>query len=70
MTVDGVVQDTTTVGAYMNPNGDGSWTRQNVATASEACQSLSGQLSVGTHTLRVVDVSGRVLAEGTYTLTP
>ena len=70
LTVDGVVQRTTTVGAYMNHQTDGSWTRESVASANDACQGVSGQLSPGTHAVRVVDVNGRVLAEGTYTLTP
>jgi hypothetical protein len=29
-----------------------------------------GSISMGTHTLQVVDASGNVLAEGTYTLAP
>jgi hypothetical protein len=70
LTVDGVAQRTTTVGAYMNPQTDGSWTRESVASANDACQGVSGQLDPGTHIVRVVDVNGRVLAEGSYTLTP
>jgi hypothetical protein len=70
LTVDGVTQRTTTVGAYMNPQTDGSWTREQAASANDACQGVSGQLAPGTHVVRVVDVNGRVLAEGTYTLTP
>lgn len=70
LTVDGVLQKETTVGAYMNPQTDGSWTRESAASANDACQGVSGQLNPGTHVVRVVDVNGRVLAEGSYTLTP
>jgi hypothetical protein len=70
VTVDGVTQRTTTVGAYMNLQPDGSWTREQPASANDACQGVSGQLGTGTHTVRVVDVNGRVVAEGSFTLTP
>jgi hypothetical protein len=70
LTVDGVTQRTTTVGAYMNLQTDGSWTRESAASANDACQGVSGQLGPGTHVVRVVDVNGRVLAEGSFTLTP
>jgi hypothetical protein len=34
------------------------------------CQGPSGPLSMGTHSIRILDVSGRGLAEGSFTLTP
>ena len=70
VTVDGVTQRTTTVGAYMNLQPDGSWTREQPASANDACQGVSGQLAPGTHNVKIVDVNGRILAEGSYTLTP
>ena len=70
LTVDGAVQNTTTVGAYMNHQGDGSWTREQPASAHDACQGANGQLSMGTHTVKILDVGGHLIAEGSFTLTP
>jgi hypothetical protein len=70
VTVDGEVQRTTTVGTYMNPQSDGTWTRESVSSASDACQGVNGQIKTGTHSVRIADLNGRVLAEGTYTTTP
>ncbi|MGA2514662.1 MAG: hypothetical protein ABSG37_13765 [Candidatus Limnocylindrales bacterium] len=63
---DGVVEATTKVGSQFAQQTDGTWTATSSLSTSDVC----GLVSMGTHTLQIVDASGKVLAEGTYTLTP
>jgi hypothetical protein len=64
--LDGQVRTTATVGSQFIQQSDGSWLQTGTQSASSAC----GSLSKGTHVARVLDASGHVLAEGSYTLTP
>jgi len=69
---DGKVEATATVGGSgFVQQTDGTWTNTSPISTSDVCGVASGGLvSMGTHTLQIVDSSGKVLAEGTYTLTP
>jgi len=67
---DGVTKSTETVDSTFLRQSDGSWLVSVPATASSICQGSSGAVTIATHTLRILDASGKVLAEGSYTLTP
>ena len=64
--LDGVDKGSGTVGHQFAQELDGTWTATSQLSASEAC----GLVSMGKHTLQILDANGNVLAEGTYTLTP
>ncbi|MGA3058324.1 MAG: zinc ribbon domain-containing protein [Candidatus Limnocylindrales bacterium] len=50
---------------------DGTWTYTRSDTAKSNCTGSSGTtLSMGTHTVAILDASGHVLAQGSFTLTP
>ena len=50
---------------------DGSWLKTTIQTGSESCnKATGGKLSIGTHTMRLMDSKGNLLAEASYTLTP
>lgn len=50
---------------------DGSWLYTRTDTASSNCTGSSGeQLSMGAHTMTILDSAGHVLAQGSFTLTP
>jgi len=70
--LDGTVVDTSTVGGSgFAQHTDGTWTNTSQISTSDICSLASGgSISMATHTLQIVDASGKVLAEGTYTLTP
>jgi hypothetical protein len=69
--VDGVALVTSNVANNFTKQSDGSWLYTDTSTASSSCQGPSGNaLSMGTHVIRILDASGKVLAEGSYTLTP
>jgi cold shock CspA family protein len=70
--LDGTVETTSTVGGSgFVQHTDGTWTNASAISTSDVCGLASGgSISMGTHTLQVVDASGNVLAEGTYTLAP
>jgi hypothetical protein len=70
--LDGTVEATSTVGGSgFVQHTDGTWTSTSPISTSDVCGlASSGSISMGTHTLQVIDASGKVLAEGTYTLTP
>jgi hypothetical protein len=63
--LDGQVRTTATVGSQFIQQSDGSWLQTTTQSASSAC----GSLSRGTHVGRVLDPSGKVLAESSFTLT-
>jgi hypothetical protein len=67
---DGVPMYVNAVSESFQKQSDGSWLYANPSTASSSCQGASGPLSMGTHTIRILDLNGRVLAEGSFTLTP
>jgi hypothetical protein len=68
--LDGKTQSTGTVADLFTQQTDGSWLLTSTDPASTACQDSNGQqLSMGRHSLSVLDPSGKVLAEGSYTLT-
>jgi hypothetical protein len=69
--LDGVPAVTSTVADNFTKQSDGSWLAIDTSSASSSCEGPSGAaLSVGTHVMRILDASGKVLAEGSYTLTP
>ena len=70
--LDGSVEATTTVGAAgFVQQTDGTWTNSSPLSTSDVCSlATSGSISMGTHTLQIVDAGGKVLAQGTYSLTP
>ena len=50
---------------------DGSWTYTSSDQAKSNCTGSSGEtLTMGTHTIAILDVAGHVLAQGSFTLTP
>jgi hypothetical protein len=77
-TLDGRTITTGPIGGSAVQQADGSWTMTNtssVATMQSLC--LNGGsaggvnvLTPGTHTILVVDSTGKVLATGSYTVTP
>lgn len=67
---DGVTKSTDTVDGAFSRQSDGTWLVSVPSTASSICQGSSGSATSATHTLRILDASGKVLAEGSYTLTP
>jgi hypothetical protein len=66
---DGITEGTQTVSSGFVKQKDGSWLYQDSTGAGGWSCGSSGSSSVGTHTETIVDSSGTVLAEGTYTLT-
>ena len=67
---DGVTESTDTVDNTFSRQGDGTWLFSRSTNASSLCSGSSSGATVGTHTLRILDASGKILAEGSYTLTP
>jgi hypothetical protein len=50
---------------------DGTWTYTTKDQAKSNCTGSSGEtLTMGTHTISILDVAGHVLAQGSFTLTP
>jgi hypothetical protein len=80
VTLDGKSAGTTQVaiGGEMTQSADGSWldvsttTPADMQTLCAAGGSAGGfnVLTPGTHTMKVLDASGKVIAEGSYTVTP
>ena len=68
--IDGVTQTSYPVTYNFKQQTDGTWLFTDTSAASSHCQGSSAPLSMGTHSIRILDVSGRVLAEGSFTLTP
>jgi hypothetical protein len=67
---DGVTEGTETVDTTFLRQSDGTWLFSKPSSASLMCHGSSSAAAVGTHTLRILDAAGHVLAEGSYTLTP
>lgn len=65
-------------GSDVKQQADGSWVSVSTTTPSEmqslcAAGGVAGGINVltpGTHTMQVLDASGKVLAQGSYTVTP
>jgi hypothetical protein len=80
ITLDGKSAGTTQVapGGEMTRNADGSWLDVSTTTIADmqalcAAGGTAGGFNVltpGTHTMKVLDASGKVLAQGSYTVTP
>jgi hypothetical protein len=71
--LDGVSAGTTSVSDAFQKQSDGSWLYSSSSSSDSAqnCSGINGSaLSMGAHTIRIVDSRGTVLAEFTYTLTP
>jgi hypothetical protein len=68
--IDGVTQITNAVADNFKQQTDGTWLFTDTSAASSSCQGVSGPLSMGTHSVRILDANGHVLAEGSFTLTP
>ncbi|MGA3057261.1 MAG: hypothetical protein ABSE70_04390 [Candidatus Limnocylindrales bacterium] len=69
--LDGAVLGTVPVSSMVDKQADGSWLKTTTQTGSEGCSNATGgKLSIGTHTMRLIDAKGNLLAEGSYTLTP
>jgi hypothetical protein len=66
---DGITKGTQTVSSGFVGQSDGTWLYQDSTGSGTWSCASSGSNSVGTHTETIVDSSGRILAEGTYTLT-
>jgi hypothetical protein len=67
---DGVTLITSTVADNFKQQTDGTWLFTDTSAGTSHCQGPSGPLSMGTHSFRILDVTGRGLAEGSFTLTP
>ena len=62
---------TFTVSDEFTKQSDGSWLSTTTSAAGLNCSGLSGSaLSMGTHTIAIIDANGKVLAQGSFTLTP
>jgi hypothetical protein len=69
--LDGVPVITTKVSDQFKLQSDGSWLFTDTSSASSSCTGPGGgPLTMGAHTMRILDASGKVLAEGSYTVTP
>jgi hypothetical protein len=67
---DGVTESTDTVDNTFSRQSDGTWLFSRSTNANSLCSGSSSTATVGTHTLRILDASGKILAEGSYTVTP
>jgi hypothetical protein len=67
---DGVVEGTETVDTTFSHQSDGTWLFSSPSDANSICHGSSTAATIGTHTLRILDAGGKILAEGSYTVTP
>ena len=67
---DGVVEGTETVDTTFSHQSDGTWLFSSPSDANSICHGSSTAAAIGTHTLRILDAGGKILAEGSYTVTP
>jgi hypothetical protein len=58
-----------TVSDYFTQQSDGSWLHDEASDPLSTCDGPTGKFSSGTHKLQVVDASGKVLADGSFTIT-
>jgi hypothetical protein len=56
------------VGLFFQQQSDGSWREVEDAANVDLCATVG--YAAGTHDLRILDSSGKVLAQGSYTVTP
>lgn len=66
MQFDGVTVSNTSVESGFEKQSDGSW----LSSAPESSSSLCGSLSPGQHRMSALDANGKVITEGTFTMTP
>jgi hypothetical protein len=67
--VDGKIVSTISVGSQFIQQADSSWLYTGSGAMLGTCQGATGQV-VGTHTVRVIDASSKVVAEGSVTVIP
>jgi hypothetical protein len=67
---DGVAESTSQVSNQFTKQGDNSWLYNESETSGTFACTSSGGASVGAHKVSVQDQSGKVLATGSYTVTP
>jgi hypothetical protein len=66
--VDGKTIDVTTVASLgFVKQSDGSWLYTSTSTGASQCADAPG---TGAHSMSIVDASGRILAQGSYSTTP
>jgi hypothetical protein len=58
-----------TVSDYFTQQSDSTWLHDAASDPLTTCDGPSGKLAAGTHKLQVVDASGKVLADGSFTIT-
>ena len=68
--VDGVTINNWTVGQTFIKQSDGSWMYESSSSTSSWSCTASGLNALGTHVIKIRDANGKVLAQGSYTLTP
>jgi hypothetical protein len=64
--LDGAIQNTSTAADGFVKQADGTW----LSTGTTDSSTLCSELAIGDHTIRALDASSNVLAEGTFTLQP
>jgi hypothetical protein len=67
--LDGQVKGTATLGSQFIQQSDGSWLQTTTQSGVTTCAGTNGQFT-GTHVGRILDASGKVLADGSFTVTP
>jgi hypothetical protein len=67
--VDGKSWGSVVVSAEFQKQSDGTWLHTDTSIL-DSCQGPDGKLSPGSHKLSITDASGKVLAEGTFTVNP
>ena len=68
-TIDGKGWVSLVVSSQFTKQSDGTWLHSG-STSLDTCQGPDGKLSSGSHKLAITDSSGKVLAEGTFTINP
>ena len=58
-----------TVSDQFTQQSDGSWLHDEASDPLTTCAGPNGKFSTGTHKLQVVDANGKVLADGSFTIT-
>ena len=59
-----------TVSDQFTQQSDGTWLHDSASDPLSTCAGPNGTLSTGSHKVQVVDSSGKVLADGSFTITP
>jgi hypothetical protein len=64
--IDGIAGDSQSVDSVFTRTTDGSWFETETISSTKLC----GELATGSHTVGVLDSSGKTIVEGTFTLEP